>query len=150
MLVYPLQEFKAQQTLLSASGKSGGLNGSVEYSIGELLAPSSGEEGSIADGIQQPYESLIPFTTNLSLIQISPKIKVYPSPTRSYINLELGSHNRIVNASLFDSQGRHISTLKTLGLITKIHLDTLLPGVYILKVKTSSSQTQSFRVIKML
>lgn len=67
IFVFPL--LNAQETLSSAGGNATGSGGSISYTVGQVFYNSfSGETGSIAQGVQQPFEiSLLLVTQKITL-----------------------------------------------------------------------------------
>ena len=101
--------FSFGQTSINASGGSvSNGNGSISYSIGQVVYQSnSNASGSVSQGVQQAFEiatlSLEENTFNFSL-------SAYPNPTQAYLNLRVGNYKQEkLSFSLFDYQFQVIS-----------------------------------------
>ena len=68
----------SQESLNSSGGTASGIDGSVSYSIGQVVISSSSDTaGSLNQGVQQPYQIEV-----VSTPKIDPEISisVYPNP----------------------------------------------------------------------
>ena len=71
---------KAQQANPAAGGDATGSGGSVAYSVGQIVYTThTGTTGSVAQGVQQPYEISVVLGIENSLIDLD--INAYPNPT---------------------------------------------------------------------
>jgi hypothetical protein len=78
---------QGQATIPATGGNATGSGGSVSYTIGQILYNTfSGTNGTVAQGIQQPYEiSVVTAIENTEGIAL--EYIVYPNPTRGLIKL---------------------------------------------------------------
>ena len=87
LLTFGLTGIYAQETLNAAGGSASGSGGTTSYSIGQVVYNTvSGVDGSIIQGVQQPYE--ISVVTGLKeTLGIDLTCGVYPNPTSSFVKL---------------------------------------------------------------
>ena len=52
-----------------------------------------------------------------------------------------------INISLYDALGRSQRTVKTTGTVNTVDTDGLLPGIYLLRVRTKNGQTTTEHVV---
>lgn len=71
----------AQATIPATGGNAAGSGGSVSYTVGQITCNFlSGTNGTIAQGVQQPYEISV-VTAIETAREISLECTVYPNPT---------------------------------------------------------------------
>ena len=77
----------AQNTIPATGGNASGSGGSVSYTVGQILNSTfSGTNGTVLQGVQQPYE--ISIVTGIEeAIGISLEIMAYPNPATDFIIL---------------------------------------------------------------
>ena len=57
LLGFCIATVQGQQTIPATGGNASGSGGSVSYTVGQILSSSiSGANGSVVQGVQQPYE----------------------------------------------------------------------------------------------
>lgn len=80
-----------QEALTASGGNAEGIGGSVSFTIGQsAFNVFSGSNGSIVQGVQQPYE--ISIVTDIeSPIEITFSCLIYPNPTKNLIKLSIVS-----------------------------------------------------------
>ncbi len=138
---------KAQSNTVSAGGDAAGSGGSVSFSIGQIdYINVSNANGSISQGVQQPYEVLLVSAEEIKGIELS--LKVFPNPTSNMITLSADNIFDKMNYQVFDVQGKVffngiISNTETLFDFTE-----LAQGSYILKVSRNHREIQVFKIIK--
>ncbi|MES2837706.1 MAG: T9SS type A sorting domain-containing protein [Bacteroidota bacterium] len=137
----------AQQSANSAGGEAYGNNGTVSYSIGQVNFQSlSGTDGSIIEGVQQPYEI---YTVGLSKLN-SITLSVYPNPLINQLTLQIDDAdvNRNLNYILLDNQGKVIEENKINSSKTIISGSNLASGIYYVNIVSKNEQLQSFKIVK--
>ena len=75
------------------------------------------------------------------ILNLESNISVFPNPTANRIFIHGG---KILHAELFDLRGRKVKTTSQ----NQLDLSDLGSGSFILKVKTESQKTKSFKIIK--
>ena len=129
--IVPLQ---GQETIATSGGNFTGSGGSVSYTIGQVaFSTLSGTNGSVVQGVQQPYEiSVITAVENTEEITLN--CIVYPNPTRNTIKLSIESPDfDNMCYRLFDINGILIQEMKVESEETEISMNNLVPSIYILK-----------------
>ncbi|MCH8317978.1 MAG: T9SS type A sorting domain-containing protein [Bacteroidetes bacterium] len=141
--LYLTTALHAQQTIPASGGNASGSGGSVSYSVGQMVyTTNTGTNGSIAQGVQQPYE--ISETTGLEEAKgINLEYTAYPNPTTDLLTLKISvvpgvstRHNDIENLSyqLFDINGILLESKKLAGNSITISMANLASATYFLKV----------------
>jgi len=144
-----INEIKAQNGIVSSGGESGGTNGSITFSIGQLFFSSfSGNQGYISEGVQQPFEihviTEIEETNHLQLGFIA-----YPNPTNNYLVLSTGvSLPEDLSFVLYNISGRVLESQMIGSTSTTIDFSLHPSGIYILKIFRSNAEQKTFKIIK--
>lgn len=147
-----LAEVQAQESFNSSGGNSSGTGGSVSYSVGQLFYTSSfGTTGSVAQGVQQPYEISVVIgleqANNISL-----QCLAYPNPANEYVKLKVdvisSQSLQLMNYQLFDLNGKLVETNKIVDSETSINMANLVPATYFLKVLKENKEIILFKIIK--
>ena len=138
------------QEAVSASGSdASGSTGSISYTVGQTAVSTiSGTNGSVVQGVQQPYEiSVITAAENTQ--EITLHCIVYPNPTRSDIKLSI-EYDDFENmfCRLYDINGTLLRDLKIENEETVIPMQNLVPSAYILKVIRNKRELKTFKIIK--
>ena len=151
---FSLSTVTAQESLNATGGNASGSGGSASYSVGQVVyTPNSGTNGSVAQGVQQPFEiSVVTGIEEAKDINLS--VSAYPNPTTDYLTLSIGEFD-ISNLSyqLYDMQGKLLQSGKITGNQTSIVMSNLVPATYFVKVivKTqgiASQEVKTFKIIK--
>jgi len=138
------------QVSLNTSGKNAiGVNGSVSYTIGEILYTEQvSSAGSVQNGVQQVYSiSILTSTSQAKDIELN--ITSYPNPTSNDLNLSIKDfdfNNSVFQ--LYNLQGELLINEKVTSTITKIQLSHLPKAVYILKILNQNQEIKNFKIIK--
>ena len=138
----------AQKTVPATGGEATGTGGTTSYSVGQVVyTTNTGSNGSIAQGVQQPYE--ISITTGVNETSINLNLSVYPNPTTNFLNLKFDSE-KLENLSyqLYDLQGKVIENNKVNDNSTKIKMEALPKAIYFLKVTKNKEIVKTFKIIK--
>jgi predicted metalloenzyme YecM len=108
---------------------------------------ASGSNGSMSQGIQKSIEL---FTlSNSELTSVNLEVVIYPNPTSDYIKLKI-TDIALANLSyiLMDIQGKVVSKAKINGIETRVSMQDLSLGTYVLKVSQKNIELKSFKIIK--
>lgn len=149
VVCFNIASLQGQGTIATSGVNATGNGGSVSYTIGQVASSTfSGTNGSIVQGVQQPYEITV-ITAVENTQDITLDCNVYPNPTRSSIKLSIESPD-LDNMSyrLFDINGVLIQEMKVEGEETEISMNKLVPSVYILKVIRNKKELKTFKIIK--
>lgn len=146
---FSLSFVSAQENINASGGDASGSGGSVSYSVGQVVYQTyAGTNGSVAQGVQQPYEISV-VTTIDEAKGISLSITAYPNPTTDYLTLSIDK-SEVSNLSyqLYDMQGKLLKNEKISGNQTKVAMSNLLPAVYFVKISECNKQIKVFKIIK--
>ena len=137
----------AQNNVVATGGDASGFGGSVSYSVAQAFYHISDGNGfSVLEGLQQPIE-IVALSTAGTEVPIL-ELRVYPNPTHSIINIFYpGPDFFNLEYVLSDLNGRTIQNAKITSAQTKLNIEVLPVGIYILSIK-SSSQSQGYKIIK--
>ncbi|MBA7550129.1 hypothetical protein ES705_42635 [subsurface metagenome] len=124
-----LTGLQAQETIPATGSNASGSGGSVSYSVGQVIyTTNTGTNGSIAQGVQQPYEisvvSGIGKAKDINLI-----CTAYPNPTTDFLTLKVENYdNENLFYQLFDISGQLLESKKLKGNETTITMANLVPA----------------------
>lgn len=139
----------AQSTVASAGGDASGDGGSVSYTVGQIVyTTSSGPDGSVLQGVQQPYEIWIitgfDYTQNILL-----ECVIFPNPTTHHVVLKLKNYDmENVSFHLFNINGKLLEHKKVVDHETTIQMDHLKPATYFLRIFKENEVVKTFKINK--
>ena len=138
----------AQNNTLSSGGQASGSGGSVSYSIGQIAYSSlSGTNGSLIQGVQQPYE--ISIITSINDLTIDIKAQVYPNPTTDQLVLSIGTEDyKNLRFVLVDLQGKILKTDRIINPTSTLDVSKFSNGTYFLRVLSKNKQIKTFQIVK--
>jgi hypothetical protein len=140
---------QGQQTIPAAGGNITGSGGSVSYSAGQILCSTiSGANGSVVQGVQQPYEiSVVTALKNAEEIYL--ECSVYPNPTNGLAKLVFKSPDfDNLRFRLYNINGEILQDRKVESSETEISLENLSSSVYFLKVYNNNLEVKVFKIVK--
>lgn len=139
---------KSQTAVPAAGGNGNGTGGSVSYSVGQIVYTEvTGINGSIIQGVQQPYE--ISVVTGNELIEIELGFSVYPNPATDFLTLKISKYNsEKYEYRLFNITGSLLQKDKVVTHETQINMQEMRSGTYFLKVISCNKEVKSFKIIK--
>ena len=146
----------AQQATTATGGDASGSGGTVAYSVGQIVYTTyTGATGSVAQGVQQPYEiSIVPGMDKQSM---KLELTAYPNPTTNYLTLNVGnaelstlglSKVEGLNFQLYDISGKLIESRKIISSTETIGMENLPRATYFLKVSNNNNEVKTFKIIK--
>ena len=132
----------AQETIPSTGGGATGSGGSSSYTVGLVVySTNAGSNGSVAQGVQQPYETYV--VTGIYETSINLELSVYPNPTTDFVNIQLqGNFNYQLVAINGDILVAGNATDNEV-----ISLKEFADGVYFVNVKNETATT-TIKVVK--
>jgi len=144
-----LSGLQGQESVNALGGNAWGSGGSSSYSIGQVgYATNIGTNGSILQGVQQPFEISV-LTGIREAIGINLSVSVYPNPTTDYLNLEIKEFDLSnVSFKLYDMSGKLLQTEKLKGSQTSIVMSNLVTAIYFLKVFQERNEVKTFKIMK--
>jgi hypothetical protein len=145
---------QAQESAITTGGNASGSGGSIVYSLGQIFYSTyDGTNGSINEGVQQPYEiSVVIGIENVKEINIS--ISAYPNPTNDYITLSITYDEKTnydlsqFSYKLYDIGGKLLLSEEITDYQTSIFMGNLLPASYFVKIVQESKEIKTFQIIK--
>ncbi len=144
-----LHSAEAQQGIHTSGGNATGMGGSVSFSAGQLFFHTqTGADGSVAQGVQQPYEiSVVTETKDAGDITLS--VRAYPNPVDNLLLLKVESDKWLaLSFQIYDLQGKVLKTDKILTTETQIDMSAYIPASYLLKVFSENKPVKEFKIIK--
>ncbi len=144
-----MQHTSAQTSVNASGGNSSGTEGSVSYSVGQIVNNiSSGSSGSVHEGIQLPYE--ISVISGVERTDINLNLAAYPNPTTNDLFLTLDRLEQVSSTyyAVFDNAGKMLATNKVIDRITTISMRELPLGIYYLKILQNDKNIKTFKIIK--
>ena len=147
-LIFSLTGVKAQQAFTTAGGAASGSGGTAAYSVGQIVyTTNTGVAGSVAQGVQQPYE--ISIVLGVEDLQISLNMKVYPNPTSDFLILNVGNFDlSTLHFELYEINGKLLESKKITSITETISLENLPSSTYFLKVTSKNEEVKIFKIIK--
>jgi hypothetical protein len=139
---------KAQETIPTSGGEAIGAGGAVSYTVGQLVYTNhTTASGSLNQGVQQSIEFVT--LSNPELTAVTLKAVTYPNPTTDHIILALKDGKLTgLSYAMYDLLGRFVSKGMATQAETKIAMETLPIGVYMLKVNQNNQVLKTFKIIK--
>ena len=149
LLGFGLTGLQAQEALPASGGNASGSGGSVCYSTGQIVYTTyTGINGSVAEGVQQPYEiSVVTATEKTKGINLM--VSAYPNPTINYLILEINEFDDSnLSYQMYDMKGKLLQNGKVADSKTNISMNNLIPATYFIKVIQNNKEVKTFKIIK--
>ena len=139
---------QAQQSINSSGGNGSGTGGSFSYTVGQIdYVAATGTNGSISQGVQQPYEFFTLGTNDYPTILL--QAVVYPNPTTENVNLVVSNYSlENLEFELYDISGKIILNQKITTSETLISMGNLSTGNYFIAVNENNKKLKTFKIIK--
>jgi hypothetical protein len=143
----------AQETVPSSGGNASGSGGSVSYTVGQVVyKTNSGTSGSVAQGVQQPYEISVE-TGNQEIKGITLSCSAYPNPVTDFIILDVdNAENKKLSYLLYDLNGKMLDSKEIHENKTSVNMGIYVAGTYFMKITelqhTSLQEIKIFKIIK--
>ncbi len=139
----------AQVAIPATGGKALGAGGTVSYTVGQVgYETNTGLNGSVAPGVQQPYEiSMVASTVITGLIDLV--YSVYPNPATDLVQLKIENYEvSNLNYQLFDMTGKLLQSKRIENSETSISMKTFSQSTYFLKITKNNKEVKTFKIIK--
>jgi hypothetical protein len=149
LLVIGLTGLPAQESKSTAGGNATGSGGTASYSVGQVVyTTNTGTNGSVAQGIQQPYEISVllgvPEVKGISLA-----FQVYPNPATDYLRLTIKEYDTSnLGYQLYDLNGKLLEKKNFSTNEITISMQNRVQGTYFLKVLDKQKEVKTFKIIK--
>jgi len=139
----------AQESVNASGGNAAGTGGNVSYSVGQVVYTTySGTNGSVAQGVQQPYEISI-ITGIEQAMDIELVCTAYPNPTAGLLTLKvLNFKLEKLSYQLYDIAGKILETKEITSSETAISLENYTAAIYFLKLRDTNTEIKVFKIIK--
>ena len=139
---------QAQEVVTTSGGNASGTGGSVSYTLGQITyKTNTGSSGSVAQGVQQPYE--ISVVTGVEDADITLEMVVYPNPVTDVLRLKLGDTElQNFKYQLYDMNSIISRDNKIESNQTDIIMSNNVAGVYFLKITKDNKLMKIFKIIK--
>jgi len=139
----------AQIIFNTTGGNTIANEGEVSFTIGQIVFySSSGQNGSIIQGAQQPYEISVLSSIN-EIKPIGLYVHVFPNPTRDFLMIKFEFELQDeYSYQLFDFSGKLIANEKIHNIETKISMNQLAASTYILRILKGKEEIKSFKIVK--
>lgn len=138
----------SQEIISSIGGVSSGSGGTSSYTIGQVFFNTiESDNGSLVQGVQQPFEFQTLSTPALLTVQLT--AVTYPNPTTDFVLLKiLDTALENLQYTLFDLNGKTIVSKKINSFSTKITMKNFAIGMYLLKITKNNQPLKTFKIIK--
>ena len=139
---------RAQESINASGAELSGNNGTISYSIGQVVYHTHTMEGaSFAEGVQQPYE--ISTISGIDIPEIVLQLSAYPNPTTDHLNLQIGNYNQEKLAfQLFDVSGKLLLDEAITDSNTVIDMNRFAMATYYLTISDNQKPIKTFKIIK--
>lgn len=136
----------AQNNPVTTGGNATGSGGAISYSVGQVVyTTNTGENGTVAQGLQQPYE--ISTTVGLNEETVSLVMSAYPNPTTNHLYLTVEDFSNL-NYQLIDLAGKVIESNNIISTSTLINMEEFPSAIYYINVTQNSQLIKTFKIIK--
>jgi len=148
LFVFGFSEVKAQQVFPASGGIASGSGGSASYSVGQIVYTTfTSTNGSVAQGVQQPYE--ISVVTGINEVSMNISMSVFPNPTIGLLTLQISGNNfEKLYYNLIDLHGKLIEKKLLRSSQTELNLNGYPSGTYFLNLSRNNKNVKSFKIIK--
>ncbi len=140
---------RAQDAIPASGGEASGSDGSVSYTVGQVLySLSSGTNGSVAEGVQQPFEISVVVGIDQAR-NITLNCKAYPNPAIDLLTLEVDKpEDKDLYYQLYDATGKMLVSKKLDNIRTLIPMEEFPPAIYFLKITDNQQSVKVFKIVK--
>ena len=147
---FSITVLQAQEANLASGNNISGAGGSVSYAVGQVFYTSnSGSTGSVANGVQQPYE--ISVVTQIEKAKnIILEINAFPNPTTEFLTLKVDASTSLgnLNYQIYDIIGKLLISQKIENNESQISMKNYVSGNYFLKITDENSEIKTFKITK--
>jgi hypothetical protein len=145
-LILGLGGLQAQKTVTTAGNEATGIGGTASYTVGQVVyTAGTGTNGSVEQGVQQPFE--ISTTLGVNETTINLELSIYPNPTKDLLTLKVEKIENL-HYQLIDMQGKLIESKTVRSNSSNISLENQPTATYFLKVTKNNHLIKTFKVIK--
>jgi hypothetical protein len=143
-----LTGIKAQESLSATGFNGSGSGGSVSGTIGQVFYTNTITNGSVAQGVQQPFEISVE-TVIEEAKEISLHCMAYPNPATNFLTLKVENFNKQnLSYNLYDVNGKLLEKKNLESNETSMDMGNYVPATYFLKVIKDNKTIEIFKIIK--
>lgn len=138
-----------QESINTSGQNATGTGGSVSYSVGQLVytTNTSSSNGTVAQGVQQPYE--ISVVLGIENPEINLLMTVFPNPTNDFVTLRIdNSEINSLTYQLYDLNGKQFLVGEITATEMQISTGNLPSSIYFLNVTDKDKTIKTFKIIK--
>ena len=148
LFAFSSTEAKSQTSMNSSGGDAYSSSGSISYSVGQTLFTTvKNTSGSIALGVQQPYEITVSIIERQNDTNFA--IAAFPNPVNGLLTIDLnGIEPENMYYTFYDITGKIMTAGDIKYNKTEILTDKLRPAAYILKIIKNDNIIKAFNIIK--
>jgi hypothetical protein len=153
MVVFGVSVMQAQTSINASGSNASGTGGSADYSVGQVVyTTNTGTNGSVAQGVQQPYE--ISVITGIKETAISLNMTAYPNPATDHLTLHIDENGQTthdlfqLSFMLYDLSGKFLQNKKITTPQTNIDMSNYAAGTYFVKIISEEKSIKEFKIIK--
>jgi len=138
----------AQQNFTGTGGNASGSAGSSSYSVGQLVyTTNTGSNGSVVQGVQQPYEISVSGIDKAKGIDLI--CSTFPNPANDVLTLVVkNTEIKGLYYQLYDINGKLILNNKVDATEIQIPMKDFIAGIYFLKLYYQNEEVKTFKIIK--
>lgn len=138
----------AQKTVSTTGSDALGTGGSSSYTVGQTVyTTNTGTNGTVTQGVQQPYE--ISTTVGIKVTEINLSLVAYPNPTSNSLTFNTGDYNtESLTYQLLDVAGRLLDSKTIINNVTQVNLQDLPMSTYFINIIDKNSLIKTFRIVK--
>jgi len=139
----------AQESAVATGGDASSSDGSVSYSVGQVLVERTSDGTyNVTPGVQQAYEVSEVVGLHENVIS-NLELNAYPNPTTDGVTIGIPNFgNEALSFSLIDATGRQIQKGQITSANTSVEMSNLEPATYFIKVSELSQPVKTFKIIK--
>ena len=120
-----------------------GITGDVTF-----YAAFNGANGNGGTSGDQIYLSQLTINQDVTAIdELSDNLKIYPNPSTGFVNIVMPSSEKNTEATVFNSSGQIVRTLKLQNQVNNVDLSDLSKGIYFVKLAGSENNEMKKLVI---
>ena len=134
----------AQQAIVTSGGDAVGSGGSVSFSIGQV-SYSDDTEGTIHEGVQQPYE-IYSVSVQESLLDL--RLNLYPNPALHELIIEVPNFKAGLTATIHNSNGQLAERVRLTSSRTTISVVDWAASTYVIHVEDESGNSANYKLVK--
>ena len=137
----------AQSSTNASGGEATGASGNVSYSVGQIMFTDfGGASGNVSHGVQQPFEI---FLLSNSDFETSNAILLYPNPVNQELFVTIKEQFKDFKYFVTDFNGKKLINGSITQMQSKINLENLASGIYIITLYSEKNLAQkTYKIIK--